>query len=485
MLGNPSTLACCVHNLNHISVIIFEQLNKRAFDMVFYDNFAKPSPSRRSMSIEGTVYYDKSSPTKESCFCPTKQKIASPQKPPKTPIRAMLRGTSQPSLSPSKTYVKQLNDLPFRDFPLNQVTPTQIHSKNTIEFSTLDGLSSPSVELNNHGSAVSLNNSTSSLYLVDLDKPIGSKHVLPQSTHSTVTTVSSWSNLDFCIALPDSEIGTATTENTKKKHARKTMKPKILSHAPTTPTKQQSRDSRCEITSYPVHASECRPPESPMRRLVRRISKTHINNSAAGVPKKFGRRLSLGQTEQMPEEHNTKSFFSPKSQLRKQISAFDLSSSSSSRHNNKTVGCKKPGKKMSLNHSESDEFKIISNPVPKSPLKKQISAIDLSTPERERSCFPRWRALDVMGDEISSPLDTETFTGTAMIENEWAVTRPPSPSKKFMRSPSKQVSERLISSPKWVASHTEGRRGVKKASIPKVSSIQVLLSEFDKIMELP
>ena len=42
--------------------------------MVFYDNFAKPSPSRRSLSIEGAIYYDKHSPTKESCFSPVKQK---------------------------------------------------------------------------------------------------------------------------------------------------------------------------------------------------------------------------------------------------------------------------------------------------------------------------------------------------------------------------------------------------------------------------
>jgi hypothetical protein len=444
--------------------------------MVFYDNFAKPSPSKRSMSIEGTIYYDKHSPTKESCFSPAKQKPLSPQKIPQTPTRVILKGTSQPSLSPSKSYVKHPGDLPFRDFPTKQVTPTQLHKTNTLEFSTLEGLIFPSFELSNHGSAVPLNDSTSSINLVELDKPITSKHSVHQLKNATDITVTSWSNLDFCIAPPDSEPGPVAAK-VKKQHARKTVKPKGTSHVPTTPTKQPSRDSQCEISSFPSHSGVSRPPESPMRRLVRRISQNHIN-SAAGASKKYARRLSLGQTEHVTEENRAKSFLSPKSHLRKQVSAIDLSTSSNTPNCNKTISSKMLGKKVSLNHSESDKCETHSIASPKSPLKKQVSAMDLSTPDGNRSCFPRWRTLDTFGDDVvlSPRQDLNTLTNT----KEWT-----SPTKKSMQSPRKQISERLISSPKWVNLNKLDGRNAKKASIPKVSSVQILLSEFDKIMELP
>jgi hypothetical protein len=368
-------------------------------------------------------------------------------------------------------YLNMPSDLPFRDFPTRQVTPTQFHKTNSLEFSTLDGLSFPSFELNNNSKKVPFNESTSSIQWIELDTSVASKQNRNHEGSTTDISVTSWSNLDLCIPSIDSEGSNPVTGNTEKQIARKCKRPTATIDASAANTNQQS-----------LHTKVSRPPESPIRRLVRRISQNR-NDSAADTSKKQIRRFSLSHTDHSKEGHNTKSFLSPKSQLRKQISAFDLCTPRST----EIVSPKKVGRKVLLNCSEGIKSEAESIVSPLSPLKKQNSGIELSTPERHRSCFPRRRAQRDSENDTLSPCDN-LMTSTFYIqhEDEWTPPCYMSPTKNSIHSPSKQVSERVMSSPKWVElNQVGGNGGLKKASIPKVDSVQILLSEFDKIMELP
>lgn len=442
--------------------------------MVFYDNFAKPSPSRRSMNIESKLYYDKHSPTKESCLSHVKG-APTPRKAPKPPKRAMMRGTSQPSLSPSRANTKKISDLPFHNVLTNEMTPPHHHHSNTVDFSTLEGLSSPSFEPNNHGTSAPLNESMSSLHLLELDKPITDLADISNQEHMRDIRVTSWSNLDCCINLSDSEID-PPTESMTGAFTKQMIGPVPNQHG-------NSKKSLCENRQSRSHGS--RPPVSPTRRSACKISQTH-NPPSACASRTFGRRFSLGQTEHGAEERYTKSIFLPKGQLRKQISAFDLSISRNKKLFDVADICKYNFSQLSLNHfeqssSECSETAFIAST--KSPQKKQISANDLSTPESAKSYFPRRKAIQAC-DQILSPLPSKSMkTPNATRQKNRASPRHTSPSNKCIQSPCKQVSERILASPKWVTSNTEG--AYKAKSIPKVSSVQNLLSEFDKIMELP
>ena len=437
--------------------------------MVFYDNFAKPSPSRRSMSIEGKLYYDKPSTTNDFRFSPVID-APSTRKTPKTPVRAMLKDASQPSLSPSKDGTKKSNDLLFRDFPLHHVIPSQYHHSNTVEFSTIEGLALPSFDLNNDDTKDPFNESLSK-QVVDFtnnESPVDAR-------------VSSWSNLDFCINLSDIETDLPPMDSPH-------VESKVLSD--TTPVVNQHGIASLS-KQRPSHSHEVRPPVSPLRRMARKISQRHKHNS-----------LPTGTVEGNNTKSNLQS--KPKGHLRKQNSAFDVSISQNNRNACPTDRRKNCDRHMSLNpldqsFSEASEITFIASP--RNSPKKQMSVDDLLSPDVSRSCLPRWKAIPAC-DPTLSPLPSKSLKASnSMRDNHLTPTTQhhASPFNQRVRSLCKQVSERMIASPKW-SNHTEGggrcsdtnknknnnndMATAKKLSIPKVDSVQILLSEFDKIMEL-
>ncbi len=380
----------------------------------------------------------------------------------------------------------------------------------------------------------------------------------------------SWSNLDIYIHLSDTVTESdLAAENATITDAKKAVKSIPLLNAPSTPNKKKVKKSCLD---------ESRPPKAQTRRLTQTI------------PKKV-RRLSLGHSVETPQvERNAISYFSPKRYLKKQVSAFELTSPSSNKncsttqehsmssndsniseptliatpkqisaielspkgsrsslpHWKKLVACdqivcpksprmspantkdRKLGKNLSSRtiskgHSEetsvahntasyfsprrylkkqvsafelisslrssndSENYEPITIASPKTPLKRQTSAIELSTPEVSLSCFPLRKKFD-FSDEIVSPNQSQCLKTSSHTKPQThsAAMPPMSPTSKRTRGPSKQASERICSSPKWVATQAaSGNDSKNTSSIPKVSSIHTLLLDFDKIMELP
>ena len=417
--------------------------------MVFYDSFAKPSPSRRSISIESKFYYDMHSPTKESCF-PQEKGAPTPQKAPKTPLRAMFRGTSQRSFSPSKANTEKFIDRPSCNSTANELTSS--HHSNSVEFSTLEGLSCPSFELTDRGAAVDpMSESTASQHSLAFDK---------QSAEGQTACVNStsWGNLDLFINLSESDTELVLEPPTDKiptAVAKQISRQEVPSNKHTTAIKQIDQKSLFEKRQSYLY--ESRPPVSPSRRSASKISRNNYL-SPARASKTLGRRLSLGQTEHTTdsEESNTKPIFSPNGQLRKQNSALDLSIFRTNKHSN--VADDHDNIHLSSNcmeQSSSESFGSKNITLQKSQQKQNISADVLSTPERSKRCFPRWKAVEAC-DQISSPVPPKCMkTCKATPQKEHASPRRISTSNLFSRSPRKQLSERIITSPKWVTSNME------------------------------
>ena len=267
----------------------------------------------------------------------------------------------------------------------------------------------------------------------------------------------------FELTSPSGNRNCSTTQDCSMSSNDSDNREPIMIAAPKTPLKKQN--SAIEL-STPKGSRSCLPHskklvvcdqilslESP------RMPPANKNDRKLGK-KLSSRTVSKGHSE---ESYNTASYFSPKRYLKKQVSAFELASP------------RRPS-------NNSEKYEPITTASPKPAFMKQNSAIELSTPEVLRNCFPLRKQVDV-SDEFLSPTRSQCLkTSTHTYRQTHLATIPPlSPIGKRTRSPSKQASERIFSSPKWVATQPSKNT----SSIPKVNSIHTLLMEFDKIMELP